>query len=109
MSLTLRAFGLRVCYFLGYFQERIDKLEAEIAVLKKQNELLGSTACLYIQKCDIEGCDKWCVDGDDAYMVRDNFPFMRYCENCHDCHCEEHAIQSNWDLEDDSTLCNTCK
>lgn len=108
MSLTLRALALRVCHFLGYYEERIKKLEEEIAVLKKQNDLLGSTTCLYVQTCNVLNCKNWWIDGDDVDLVYGNNDWFS-CE-CGEMICKEHGIQNIWDLSGEyGPLCEKCK
>jgi len=111
MSLTLRAFALRICYFVGYYKEKVDELEAKIKILEKQNEALSSTSSLYIEYCSYE-CGNWFVDGD---LVSSRYQtHMYYCEGC-----GAHACKSCADNDDDgwvridnalyNSLCNKCK
>lgn len=95
MSLTLKAFALRVCYYLGYYEEKVKELEAKIAILEEQNELLGSTECLYVEHCPIEGCKNWWINGDHDDRILKNKEY-RFCDNCFNGVCEEHAIERGW-------------
>lgn len=104
MSLTLRGFALRVCYFLGYYEERIRKLEDQIAILKQQNERLCATDNLYITYCFYPGCSNWCVSG--THAGNDAFP---YCDICYTNEmCPDHRV--NWKINaDGDNICSECR
>jgi len=110
MSLTLRSLGLRVCYFLGYYKEKVDALEARIAILEEQNKLLSSTTCLYVQYCEYDGCDHWSIDGDDVDAVKqDPSRIFSWCADCGLKMCRKHSIEEGWStIEDDDNLCKIC-
>jgi hypothetical protein len=110
MSLTLRSLGLRVCYFLGYYKEKVEALEARIAILEEQNKLLSSTECLYVQYCDHNGCSAWCIDGDHSeYVKQDPSRIMHMCVDCDLRMCQKHRIDDGWSIADDGDyLCKTC-
>ena len=57
----------------------------------------------------MEECDKWCVDGDDVDMVRNNMPYILHCFLCNVHSCEEHALKNRWHIDEDEIFCNTCK
>jgi hypothetical protein len=111
MSLTLRALGLRICYFLGYYKGRVDALEARIKVLEEQNKLLGSTTALYVQYCEFPGCDAWCIDGDDRDYVKQGLsrPVIILCVDCDVKMCRKHIIETGWSTFDDHEYhCDRC-
>jgi len=109
MSLTLRALGLRICYFLGYYKERVEALEARIAILEEQNKLLGSTECLYVQYCQHDGCGAWCIDGDYSEYVKQYSSRIIYmCVDCSLKMCQEHRIEGGWSIVSGDLLCKAC-
>ena len=115
MSLTLRSFALRVCYFLGYYKERVDKLKNQIAILQIQNALLGSTEALYVQYCDIVGCKNWCIDGYDSDRIhQEDHHLILCCEDCGIHICQNHAREQSWisiplNNSNDETICFVCQ
>lgn len=108
MSLTLRGFALRVCYFLGYYEKRLEILENQLALLKKQNDMLVSTQCFYIEYCDYPGCPNWCIDGTKADKIDNNdiFPVCDVCFGNGMCH--NHRV--NWKVNDNGeNVCGKCR
>lgn len=116
MSLTLEAFALKVCYYLGYYEGKVKELEAKIAILEEQNKMLASTECLYVENCSVEGCKNWWIDGDDNDRILKNKKF-RFCYGCFESVCEDHAIAHEWNtviethmgISSEYHYCSKCK
>lgn len=108
MSQFIRHFVGTVLYQLGYYRERVNKLENKVSELQEKLDLISSTESLYIEKCEHENCEYWWVDGDEMESVRHNHESV-WCSYGGEYMCPQHAVMNKWVIDNTGdVLCDKC-